>query len=131
MKGNSGRVKNTDLFFSSPSDGPDILPGPMQVAVRLGDPLSLVCGTNLMSNPSAAITWRDPNGVVDNTRYDLVNDGTGIRLNFTNTISSDTGTWTCSVLVEGNNVTVGNKTQPRLLIGERNITIDLTVVGEL
>ena len=85
-----------------------------------------------MSNPSAAITWRDPNGiVVDSTRYDLVNDGTGIRLNFTNTISSDTGTWTCSVLVEGNNVTVGNKTQPRLLIGERNITIDLTVVGEL
>ena len=74
---------------------------PTQRYVLLGNPLSLVCGRGLDSNPAASITWRDPNNVeiMDNARYDLESGTEVVRLNFTRTIPSDTGIWTCEVTV--------------------------------
>ena len=74
---------------------------PTQRYVLLGNPLSLVCGRGLDSNPATSITWRGPNSVeiMDNARYDLENGTEVVRLNFTRTIPSDTGIWTCEVTV--------------------------------
>ena len=74
---------------------------PTQHYVLLGSPLSLVCGRGLESNPAASITWLDNNGtaIVDNARYDLETGTAIVRLNFTRTIPSDNGIWTCEVVV--------------------------------
>ena len=37
---------------------------------------------------------------MDNARYDLENGPDNVRLNFTHTILSDAGVWTCDVRVE-------------------------------
>ena len=53
--------------------------GPVNTSTRhyvlLGDPLSLVCGSGLDSNPQAAIIWRAPDGttVINNARFNLEN----------------------------------------------------------
>ena len=72
-----------------------------QVYVLLGNPLSFVCGRGLESNPGASITWLDTNNmaIMDNARYDLENRDAIVRLNFTRTIPSDNGMWTCEVAV--------------------------------
>ena len=99
---------NCYIIISMMIVGPSIRRGDSQRAVELGAPLSLLCGDQLMSNPPATITWQDPRGgvVMDNARYDLVNDVTGMRLNFTNTTLSNNGQWTCNVTVMGRDITV-------------------------
>ena len=113
--------------------GPVIVLGPAERAVGLGDPLDLVCGTGLESNPLATITWRDPSGAVvtDSPRYTLVNNETGVRLLFANTIPSDMGEWTCEVRVNGEDVTTANGALADILIGVQTLSVDLFIVGEL
>ena len=84
---------------------------PTQHHVLLGNPLSLVCSRGLDSNPEASITWTAPDAttVVDNARYDLENGRDVVRLNVTHTILSDTGTWTCEVLVRSERHIVNNE----------------------
>ena len=67
----------------------------------LGDNFSLVCGRGLDSNPQASIIWTAPDGaiIMDNSRYVLKNGPDIVRLNFTQTILSDSGIWTCDVIV--------------------------------
>ena len=91
------------------SDGPKQMP--TQVYVLLGNPLSLVCGRGLDSNPEASITWRDPNGmaIMDNDRYDLMNGSDVVHLDFVHTILSDTGMWTCEVIVRSDRYIVSNE----------------------
>ena len=74
---------------------------PTPAYVLLGNPLSLVCGRGLHSNPEASIRWLDTNGtaIMDNAHYDLENGTAIVRLNFTRTIASDNGMWTCEVVV--------------------------------
>ena len=100
--------------------------------MSLGDPLELVCGTGLQSNPPATITWRDPNGdvVVDSPRYTLVNDGREVRLILNNTIRSDMGTWMCEVRVNGEDVTTASGDRADILIGNETLLIDLFFVGK-
>ena len=90
------------------SDGPQQMP--TQAYVLLGSPLSLVCGRGLDSNPEATITWLDTNNlpIMDNARYDLENGTDIVRLNFTRTIPSDNGMWTCDVIVRSERYVVNN-----------------------
>ena len=124
------------IFISIHSDGPEIEYGPTERAVRLGDPLMLLCGTGLDSNPRATVMWLDPAGgvVADNDRYDLIQDDAGIvRLDFNRTIDTDMGIWTCSIRVEGVNVTLpngGGITPTRLIGSERSRSITLYIVGK-
>ena len=69
-----------------------------------------MCGRGLDSNPEASITWLDPNNmaIIDNTRYDLENGTDVVRLNFTRTIPSDNGMWTCEVVVRSERYVVGS-----------------------
>ena len=111
--------------------------GPTQCYVLLGDSLSLVCGSGLDSNPQATITWTAPDGtavIMDSARYDLENAPDIVRLNITNTTLSDAGIWRCDVmvmsevsLVNGGRLMLHNET----LIGSVNVSIQLTIVGEL
>ena len=111
---------------------------PTQAYALLGNPLSLVCGKGLDSNPQATITWSDPDGnvVMDNARYDLENGPDIVRLDFNRIIMSDSGLWLCEVIVrsqrnaldsEGNLVLVG----PELIGVTLRHMFQLTVIGEL
>ena len=120
------------------SDGPARMPIATQHYVLLGNCLSLVCGRGLDSNPEASITWMAPDGttIMDNDRYDLESDWDVVRLNFTRTISSDAGIWTCDVVVRSQRHVVSDG---RLVLGETAAVIGspirhefmVNVIGEL
>jgi hypothetical protein len=110
--------------------------GPTERYVLLGEPLSLVCGTGLDSNPQATITWTAPDRttIVDNNRYNLENGPAIVRLNFTNTIMGDNGLWKCVVTVtSGRYIVVGGILifQDQAIIGSITRDIQLNVIGEL
>lgn len=81
-----------------PTDGRELVPDPTMQFALLNDPVSLICGYNLDSNPSVNITWTNPQRkVVHNSdRYILDNGPDIVRLNITNTSGDDHGTWTCN-----------------------------------
>ena len=70
----------------------------------------------------------------DNARYDLIQNEEGtVRLDFTNTIAEDMGTWTCEIRVEATDVFIpgSEETEPFRLIGSvfrREIMV--YIVGE-
>ena len=98
---------------------------PTQAYVLLGNPLSLVCGRGLDSNPAASITWLDPYSVpvMDSAHYDLENGNAIVRLNFTRTTQSDNGMWTCEVIVSSERYVVTSEGD---LVGA-----DLAVIGNI
>ena len=103
-------------------DGPSLALGPSQHYVLLGNSVSLVCGTDLDSNPQATITWIAPDGttIMDNARYDLENGPEIVRLNLSHTILSDAGMWRCNITTESDQYLVNNGS----LVG-----INATVIG--
>ena len=109
--------------------------GPTQRYVLLGDPLSLVCGRGLDSNPQADVAWTAPDGMTisDNARYDLENGPDVVRLNFTHTILSDNGVWMCNIQVESERsiVSSGNLVRGDAAVVGTPIqqNIQLTVIG--
>ena len=130
---------SVDLFyFGDFTDGPTFqMQGPTQRYVLINNTLSLICGTGLDSNPQATITWMAPDGttIMDNARYDLENGPEIVRLNFTHTILSDTGTWKCRVVVMSEQYIVSGGMlvrQDSARIGELvTVDIELTVISEL
>ena len=71
--------------------------GPSLVAAAPGQPATLVCGTNLRSNPPSSILWRNSNGVTLTTggRYAFGNGSDNVYINISSTATSDNGTWSC------------------------------------
>ncbi len=67
---------------------------------------------------------------MDNARYTLINNATGVVLGFTDTNSSDMGNWTCEVRVDGVNVTTASGDTADIMIGRRVSTVALSIVGE-
>ena len=122
------------VFLSPPLPppvGPEITPGPNLVGVAVPDLHELVCGTDLVSNPPSIITWTDPMGnmVVNGGRYTIISDSNSVRLELASTIPEDDGTWTCTICVNGVNVTMpGGEIVEEVLINEVNILIDLYIV---
>ena len=109
--------------------------GPTQLYALLGEPLSLVCGTGLDSNPQASVTWVAPDGttIMDNARYDLENGPDVVRLNFTWTILSDNGIWRCRVFTESDQYVVSGGRlvqQDSSLVDEVIMDIQLTIIGK-
>lgn len=114
--------------------GPIIHDGDTILAVKLLQPLSLLCGTELMGNPAPSIEWFDPNNEsVSNTfREELSNDDeTGIRLNISDALEVDDGIWTCIIKVEATNVNLAptGEVQSTVLVGQRISQIEVFIVG--
>ena len=126
---------NGDML--SESDPPSfVTQGPTRHYILLGDSLSLVCGTGLDSNPQPTITWIAPDGItiVDNARYEFDNGPDIVKLNFTNTVLSDAGVWTCDATVSSEAHKLdGGKLIPQndTIIGSLNVTIEVTIIGEM
>ena len=105
--------------------------------VLLGNPLSLVCGRGLDSNPQATITWTasdDTTIRMNGGRYTLENGPEIVRLNFSTTRMSDEGVWRCNVMVTSDRfVVIGAQLelQTGASIGSITQDIQLTVIGEL
>ncbi len=102
--------------------------------MRLGAAVSLLCGTQLQSNPAPLILWRDPRGgvVTASDRVSFINDATGVRLNFYNSTVVDNGRWACNLTVTAQNVNVppNSEVVSQLEVGQIQYDIDLVVVGE-
>ena len=130
--------RNLQLLCIAVVDPPSFVSqGPTKHYVLLGDPLSLVCGTGLDSNPQATITWiaSDATRITMNMgRYILDNGPEIVRLNFSTTLMSDNGVWMCEVLVMSSRYVVSGGqlvVQDSALIGSITQNIQLTVIGEL
>ena len=110
--------------------------GPTQRYVRLNDPLSLVCGYGLDSNPDAMVTWTTPDQTIITSyaRYNLEGGPGIVQLNFTHTILSDNGIWRCEVEVMSEQYVPSGGRLVRLdpeIIGEVvTVDIQLTVISE-
>ena len=80
--------------------------------------VTLICGSNVRSNPLSTIQWRDNNGTVLSAggRYVFGNTSDSIYLNISNTALSDKGNWTC-VLNNG-------------LHASRMVNVLLIIIGE-
>ena len=69
------------------------------------------------------------NMVVNGGRYTIISDSNSVRLELVSTIPEDDGTWTCTIRVNGVNVTMpGGEIVAEVLINEVNILIDLYIV---
>ena len=118
------------------SDGPEMQENKEDIYVLSGSPVSLVCGYNLVSNPSATVTWRDPQNkqVTKNDRY-LVDDGRRVvQLNITKASKSDSGTWTCTVNVtspyDSFDLVTDRSLVNNIYSETKEVEIRLTVIGE-
>ena len=104
-------------------------------AVRLGDSVSLLCGTNIVSNPAAIVTWLDPLGrdIAQDPRFRALSSESSVALEITSATRADEGEWTCVLRVEGTNLRrLEGGVDPNItIIGEERLSINLTVVGKL
>ena len=105
--------------------------------VLLGDPVCLICGYNLDSNPPAVITWTGPYGKVVTKNMDsyiMDNGPQVVQLNITNADESDGGRWTCNVRVSDecvHRVVDGIlKDECTAIARNRSFDTQLVVVGE-
>lgn len=96
--------------------------GPRHYTGKLSAPISLLCGTNISSNPAPIITWRNPRGlVVPNQKgYRHVRNETGAWLEIGCLPQTDIGNWTCTV--------TANKLRNRSPIV---VDIQVSVIGKI
>ena len=138
---NTGIYRSTLVvlwFINIGADPPSfVTQGPTERYVLLGDPLSLVCGSGLDSNPQATITWTasDATTITRNMgRYILENGPEIVRLNFSTTMMSDNGVWRCNVMVTSDRyIAIDGRLllQTDGLIGSISQDIQVTIIGEL
>ena len=93
--------------------------------------MSLVCGRDLKSNPSAIIRWTSPNRehVTSSERFIMNSGPEEISLEIANVGKDDNGTWTCTVEVPRNNplYCYSNSEQERV----KELQLQLIVVSKL
>ena len=79
----------------------------------MGGDVTLVCGTNLDSNPASSIEWRDNNGVViaDGGRYTFVSGPSEVSLRIAGVTANDAGDWRCTITVMADGRTIGTSDQ--------------------
>lgn len=83
------------------ADVPEISNGPSRQHATFGDPVSLICGYNLKSNPPSSVTWSNPRGerVLNSEKYSMDDGPEVVQLNISNVTESDGGTWKCSLQI--------------------------------
>lgn len=106
------------------------------IYVLLRSPVSLVCGYNLIGNPSPEVSWTDPQNkqVANSSRY-VMDNGPGIvQLNITEASESDSGTWRCTVNVNSSydsfDPMTGRVSTGNIYSDKKEVEVQLTVIGE-
>ena len=94
--------------------------------------MSILCATNIRSNPEPSITWDSPVEIIESgPNYIFVNENSSVRLHVNATESVHDGTWTCSLKVVGRNVIGSNDVlHSYYVVGMRTIEIIVGVNGE-
>ena len=92
--------------------------------------MSLICGHDLKSNPSAIISWTNPNRkpVTSDEKFTMNNGPEEVSLEITNIGKGDNGTWSCTVEVPRNNHLYCDFDRERVLI---ELQLQLIVVSKL
>ena len=72
--------------------------------------MTLICGHDLESNPTATITWIDPNGnqilATDKEKY-VQDDGPGVvQLRIIQANRKERGNWTCNMNIPDSNICI-------------------------
>ncbi len=103
----------------------------------MGEPVNIVCGTSVVSNPLPTILWLDASGdpISNSGRYTFINNSAEVSLNIAYTRPEDNGYWTCLVVVTDNDAMMSNnmgELVPRDIteIGRMTNRVALIVVGE-
>ena len=117
-------------------DGPEMQESEEHFYALLGSPVSLVCGYNLIANPSPEVSWTDPQNkqVANGSRYVMENGPEVVRLNIVKASESDNGTWSCTVNVNGSydsfNPLTEKASTGNIYFDKKEIKVQLTIVGE-
>ena len=66
--------------------------------------MKLICGSNLVSNPVANISWTNAKGepITNSEKYTINNGPEEVSLDIAGVYKDDNGTWTCTVAVPVN-----------------------------
>ena len=109
-------------------DGPELTEADKTYSALNGDSVSLICGHDLKSNPSAIIRWTNPKGepITSSERYTMNNGPEEVSLEIANVGKDDNGTWTCTVEVPRNNPLYCNSEQERV----KDFQLQLIVVSK-
>ena len=112
------------------SDGPELTEADKNYTAHNGDSVRLICGSDLKSNPSAIISWINPNGelVTISERFTMNNGQEEVSLKIANVDKDDNGTWTCTVDVPRNDPLYCDSDHERVLIEHQ---LQLIVVSKL
>ena len=106
------------------------------IYVLLGSPVSLVCGYNLVGNPSPEVSWTDPQNkqIANSGRYVMDNGPDVVQLNIIEANESDSGTWRCTVKVNSSYDSFDPMTDKastgNIYSGIKEIEVRLIIVGE-
>lgn len=117
------------------TDGPEMKDDDKRESyVLLHQPVTLVCGRKLDSNPVAEVTWMNPQGeiVLTDGKYTAYNGPEVVHLNITSAVPADHGTWRCSVNVVSKYSTFDSEENisSRDYFRTLEVELNLFVVGE-
>ena len=123
---------NNFFYCNYYSDGPELTKADEVYSAREGDSVTLICGSDLKSNPSATISWTKPKGetVSSSERFTMNNGSEVVSLSITNVGKDDNGTWTCNVEVLRNEILYCSSEQENQQRIEHN-QLQLIVVSKL
>ena len=87
------------------SDRPELTEVDKNYTALEGDSVRLICGYDLKSNPSAIVSWTNPDGepVMNGERFTMSNGLEEVSLKIANIGKDDNGTWNCTVELPRNN----------------------------
>ena len=122
-------------YYSLILDGPEFeTQDTLERVVQLDHPMSLVCGTNIISNPQPTVIWNSPLGiVVPSSNAILFNDSSIIGLNVTRLNHDHKGIWTCIVKVSIENEVVlnGDTEYPFVIVGVKVVHFVINLISKL
>ena len=116
------------IFYNS--DRLELTEADKTYTAREGDSMRLICGYDLKSNPSAIVSWINPDGepITISERFTMNNGPEEVSLKIANVDKDDNGTWTCTVEVPRNNPLYCDSDHERVPI---ELQLQLIIVSKL
>ena len=98
--------------------------------------MTLICGTDLESNPSAIISWTNPKGtlVMSSDTFTINNGPENVTLEIADIGEGENGTWTCAVEVPKNeplHCSSEKESEPRVKYFKMQLIVVSKLRGEI